>query len=64
MAAFIFKKYGPLDQSILLIEPGPDNLFPLPITIVNTPSLEATILCDSTYTCTPVTLLCIIAFLM
>ena len=48
MAALIFKKYGPLDQSIEAIEAGPEVLAPLPITMVKTPSLEATTLCDST----------------
>ena len=40
-AAFKFKKYGPADQSILFIDVGPDSLCPLPITIVNTPVLDA-----------------------
>ena len=40
-AAFKFKKYGPADQSKLAIEVGPDSLCPLPITIVNTPVLDA-----------------------
>ena len=40
-AAFKFKKYGPADQSKLPIEVGPDSLCPLPITMVNTPVLDA-----------------------